>query len=239
MNEFNIQTAQNVTINQNIAPVTTRIKAFLLDLLIIIGYYIIVFFTLNFLDFLDSENLTVILVVMGLPVFFYHLLFEVFMDGQTPGKYWTKSRVMMLDGSSPNLSNYIIRWILRIFDITLTSGSLALISLLFNGKGQRLGDIAAGTTVITDKNFDRLSDSLHEELDESYEPTFPQVSVLTDRDIQNIKLLYEEAKQKGNHSALLKLSIKIKELTGISTDMLPLNFIAVILKDYNYYTQTM
>ena len=89
MNEFNIQTAQNVTINQNIAPVTTRIKAFLLDLLIIIGYYIIVFFTLNFLDFLDSENLTVILVVMGLPVFFYHLLFEVFMDGQTPGKYWT------------------------------------------------------------------------------------------------------------------------------------------------------
>lgn len=178
-------------------------------------------------------------ILASLPVFFYHLLFEVLMNGQTPGKYWTKSRVIMLDGSKPRFSSYLIRWMLRIFDITISAGSLALISLLFNGKGQRIGDIAAGTTVISEKKKITLADTLVEDIDENYEPVFPQVTVLTDRDVQNIKMLYKESLATGNHSSLLKLSIKIKELTNISTDMLPVQFIEVVLKDYNYYTQTM
>lgn len=239
MDEFNIHTAQNVTINQNVAPVSTRISAFLIDLLIIVGYYILLFMVLNVLGFLEGEDLNMIFILGGLPVFFYHLLFEVLMNGQTPGKYWTQTRVIMLDGSKPSFSNYLMRWVLRIFDITLTSGSLALIALLFNGKGQRIGDIAAGTTVISEKKKIDLSDTLQEDLDVSYIPTFPQVTVLNDRDVQNIKILFNEAKTSGNHGAILKLSLKIKELTNISSDMLPLDFISTVLKDYNYYTQTM
>lgn len=239
MDEFNIHTAQNVTINQNVAPVSTRISAFLIDLLIIVGYYILLLMVLNVLGFLEGEDLNMIFILGGLPVFFYHLLFEVLMNGQTPGKYWTQTRVIMLDGSKPSFSNYLMRWVLRIFDITLTSGSLALIALLFNGKGQRIGDIAAGTTVISEKKKIDLSDTLQEDLDVSYIPTFPQVTVLNDRDVQNIKILFNEAKTSGNHGAILKLSLKIKELTNISSDMLPLDFISTVLKDYNYYTQTM
>ena len=239
MDEFKINTAQNVIINQNVAPVSTRIWAFLIDAFIVVAYYIVLFLILNSLGFLDSSNLNMLYILASLPVFFYHLLFEVLMNGQTPGKYWTKSRVIMLDGSKPRFSSYLIRWMLRIFDITISAGSLALISLLFNGKGQRIGDIAAGTTVISEKKKITLADTLVEDIDENYEPVFPQVTVLTDRDVQNIKMLYKESLATGNHSSLLKLSIKIKELTNISTDMLPVQFIEVVLKDYNYYTQTM
>ncbi len=239
MDEFKINTAQNVTINQNVAPVSTRIKAFLIDTFIIVAYYFLLFIILNYLGFLDSEDLNMLYIISSIPVFFYHLLFEVLMNGQTPGKYWTKTRVIMLDGSKPSFSGYLIRWVLRVFDITISGGSLALISLLFNGKGQRIGDIAAGTTVISEKQKIGLTDTLLEDIDENYEPTFPQVTILTDRDVQNIKMLYKESLASGNHSALLKLSIKIKELTNISSDLLPIHFIDVVLKDYNYYTQTM
>lgn len=239
MDEFKINTAQNVTINQNVAPVSTRISAFLIDAFIVVAYYIILFLILSYLGFLDGEDLNMLYIIASLPVFFYHLLFEVLMNGQTPGKYWTQTRVIMLDGSKPTFSSFLIRWMLRIFDITMSGGSLALISLLFNGKGQRIGDIAAGTTVISEKKKIGLTDTLLEDIDEGYQPTFPQVTVLTDRDVQNIKMLYKESLASGNHGALLKLSIKIKELTNISTDMLPVQFIDVVLKDYNYYTQTM
>jgi len=239
MDEFKIHTAQNVTINQNVANVSTRIAAFLIDALIMVGYYIGLFLLMNALGFLESEDLNMIFIIGGLPVFFYHLLFEVLMNGQTPGKYWTRTRVIMLDGSKPTFSSFLIRWMLRILDITISGGSLALISLLFNGKGQRIGDIAAGTTVISEKQSVSLNDTLVEEIVENYEPTFPQVTVLTDRDVQNIKMIYKESLATGNHKALLKLSIKIKELTNISSDLLPLQFIDVVLKDYNYYTQTM
>ena len=239
MDEFKINTAQNVTINQNVASVSTRISAFLIDTFIIVAYYMLLTILLSSLGFLDSEDINMMYLIASLPVFLYHLLFEVLMNGQTPGKYWVKTRVIMLDGSRPTFSGYLIRWILRIFDITISGGSLALISLLFNGKGQRIGDIAAGTTVISGKQKIDLTDTLLEEIDENYQPTFPQVTILTDRDVQNIKILYKESVASGNHSAILKLSIKIKELTNISSDLLPIEFIEVVLKDYNYYTQTM
>lgn len=239
MDEFKINTAQNVTINQNVALVTSRISAFLIDAFIIAAYYILLFILLNYLGLSDFEELNMMYLIASLPVFFYHLLFEVLMNGQTPGKYWVKIRVIKVDGSKPTFSSFILRWVLRIIDITISGGSLALLCLIFNRKGQRIGDMAAGTTVISEKQKIGLTDTILEDLDENYIPTFPQVTVLSDRDVQNIKMLFKESIASGNHSAILKLSNKIKELTNISSDLLPIDFINTVLKDYNYYTQKM
>lgn len=101
MDNFHIETAQNVTIKQNVAQLSTRIGSFLIDMLIIAGYYTIIILVLNALGFSLDESLYVYYALLSLPVFFYSLLFETLMNGQTPGKYFNKIRVTKLDGSKP------------------------------------------------------------------------------------------------------------------------------------------
>jgi len=239
MDNFQIETAQNITIKQQVAPVSTRIGAFLIDLLIIIGYYTIILLIINALGFSLDESLYVYYALLSLPVFFYSLLFETLMNGQTPGKFLTKIRVTKINGAKPTFGSYLIRWVLRLIDISLASGSIALLTILLNGKGQRLGDLAAGTTVISEKKHITLKDTLHVDIEEHYEPTYPQVTLLNDKDIQTIKELYLKARRNGNHKTILKLHLKIIAITGIKTDIQPINFIDTVLKDYNFYTQQM
>ncbi len=237
MDNFHIETAQNIIIKQNVAPLSTRIGSFLIDMFIIAGYYIIIILIINALGFSVDESLYVFYALLSLPVFFYSLLFETLMNGQTPGKYLSKIRVTKLDGSKPTFGSYLIRWVLRLIDISLASGSVALLTILLNGKGQRLGDIAAGTTVISEKKNITIDDTLLVDIPEEYKPTFSQVTLLNDKDIQTIKELYLKAKRSGNHKTILKLHLKIIALTGIKTEMQPINFIDIIIKDYNYFTQ--
>lgn len=239
MDNFHIETAQNVTIQQNVAPLSTRIGAFLLDLLIIVGYYILIMLLINALGFSLDENLYVYYTLLSLPVFFYSLLFETLMNGQTPGKYFSKIRVTKLNGSKPTFGSYLIRWVLRVIDIDIATGSIAILSILLNGKGQRLGDLAAGTTVISEKKKFTINDTLNVDISEEYTPTFPQVTLLTDKDIQTIKELFLKAKRKGSHNTILKINSKIIELTDIKTEMKPVDFIDTVIKDYNYFTQQM
>lgn len=239
MDNFQIETAQNIRIKQNVAPVSDRILAFIIDILIITGYYIIVFLILNSLGYIPSESLIVTYVLLSLPVFFYSLLFEVLMNGQSPGKYFLRIRVTKIDGSKPTFSSYLIRWMLRLIDIDLASGSVALLTLLLNGKGQRLGDLAANTTVISEKKRISIHDTLNVDISNEYKPTFPQVTLLSDKDLQTIKTLYRTALRKRNYKTINALKDKIIELTDIKTDLRSVDFIETIIKDYNFYTQQM
>ena len=237
MDNFQIETAQNVSIQQNVANVGTRIGAYLIDALIIIGYYVIAILIFGLLDLSENMDIWVVYMLLGLPVFFYSLLFEVLMNGQTPGKYLNKIRVVKIDGSKPTFGNFVLRWMLRIIDISLASGSVALLTILLNGKGQRLGDIAAGTTVISEKKRITINDTLITNIPEGYTPTFPQVTMLSDIDIQTIKELYKSAKRKGNHGVIVKLHKKIIDITEIKTELKPIEFVDIVINDYNYYTQ--
>lgn len=239
MDNFQIETAQNITIQQNVAPLSTRIYAFILDTLIIGAYYAVFLLILNAIGYLDKENIYVLYILISLPAFFYSLFFEMLNNGQTPGKYFKKIRVTKIDGSKPTFGSYLIRWMLRLIDITIASGSVALLTILLNGKGQRLGDIAAGTTIISEKKTVSINSTLAVDIPEEYTPTYPQVTMLSDKDIQTIKELYLKAKKNGNHKTLIKLHHKILEITEINSELNPVDFIDIVIKDYNYFTQQM
>ena len=119
MNNFQIETAQNVNIIQNVAGIGDRILAYLIDSLIMIAYVIIIVLVMSIGDVNDDLNF-IIAMTFGLPLFLYHLLWEMFWNGRSPGKAVMKLRVVKLDGSRPAFSNYLIRWLLRIIDISLT-----------------------------------------------------------------------------------------------------------------------
>ncbi|MCK0161996.1 RDD family protein [Allomuricauda sp. F6463D] len=238
MEQFQIETAQNITINQNTSHLGERMVAYIIDGFVIFCYTILMIVFLISLD-IDLEDQWAFYLILSLPAFFYYLLLETLMDGKTIGKSAMNLRVVKLDGSKPNFGNYFVRWALRIIDVGLTSGGAAVLTILIRGKGQRIGDIAAGTTVISEKKRVSLKDTLLRELSEEYKPIFPQVTLFKDQEMQTIKELYDTAKLNGNHKIIVSLDKRIKEVLDVQTTLQPIEFVDVIIKDYNYYTQKM
>ena len=238
MDKFQIETAQNVNIVQNVAGVGDRILAYLIDAAIMLVYYLIVFLMfIGTIDSLGDSATFLIFMVILLPVLVYHLLFEMFWDGKSPGKAVLKMRVVKLDGSKPAFSNFLLRWLIRVIDISLVSGAVALVTILLNGKGQRLGDIAANTTVISEKTTVAFLQTILTDIPEGYVSKYPQVTVFSDVEMQKIKQIYTENKFKGNHNIILRLSHRVAKVMEVEMDEMPIAFIDKVIKDYNYFTQ--
>ncbi|MCP9200046.1 RDD family protein [Gramella sp. GC03-9] len=236
MDNFQIETAQNISIEQNVAGIGERILAFFVDLAIIVVYMVMAGIMMGALSNIGSSEFMYYL-VLGLPSFLYYLIWETTWNGRTPGKALLHIRVVKLDGTRPEFSNFLVRWLLRIIDISLTSGGVAVVTILLNGKGQRLGDIAAGTTVISERSDLNLGQTLMVEIPEDYQPKYPQVTVLSDTDIQEVKNLYRTAKREGQHHIILSLSQKLEELLEVKIEERPIDFVKRVIQDYNYYTQ--
>jgi hypothetical protein len=101
--------------------------------------------------------------------------------------------------------------------------------------------MAAGTAVIGLRDNININHTILENLKDDYVPTYPNVIKLSDNDARIIKETFLLARNSKDYQTLIKLRTKLKEVIGIKevkqkTDM---EFIEVILKDYNYYTQNM
>ncbi|QEC51799.1 putative RDD family membrane protein YckC [Anseongella ginsenosidimutans] len=231
MRAIAIDTAQNVRLEYEIASVGERILAALLDYFIFIGWFTLFSIVISILG-LNLSLLTG--VILALPVVFYHLVCEVFFNGQSIGKRTLNIRVLKKDGTQPSLGDYLMRWIFRIVDCGIASGSVAVICILINGKGQRLGDIAAGTTVVRTRRSTRLEDIRIRETPPDYQVTYPEVLTLSDRDISTIKRILKKSVHTGKLEMLKPLAEKVSGIMGIQSNREPYAFLTTVLNDYYY-----
>lgn len=247
MSELSINTTQNVKINFISASVGERILAYFVDLLIKIAYGIViwlVFFYLFRIDrlFKDLDNWSVMAIFFFLyfPIMIYSITLESIFEGQTIGKKISKIKVVKIDGYQAGFGDYLMRWFFRLIDITILNGIVALITVISSKQGQRLGDMVAGTAVITLKNKINISHTILEEIGEAYVPTYPLVIKLSDNDMRIIKETFQKANSKNDHETINKLVSKIESVTGIKNQSgNDKDFLRVVLKDYNFYTQNM
>ncbi len=247
MSELTINTTQNVNINFEAASVGERILAYLVDFLIKTAYLIVIaYFVFNLMglskvmDDLDQWSAIAIIVLFLLPYMFYSLVFESVLEGQTLGKRLLKIKVVKIDGYQASFGDYLIRWILRIIDISISSGVIGLIAMVVNSKTQRLGDISAGTAVITLKNKVTINSTILEDIGDAYVPIYPLVIKLSDNDVRIIKETLNNALAKNDLDVIVKLKDKIEAVTGIKNQSgKSEDFIKTVIKDYNYYTQNM
>jgi hypothetical protein len=144
-------------------------------------------------------------------------------------------RVVSMDGSNASATKLIIRWLLRLVDITLSSGGIAVLLILFGGKGQRLGDIAAGTRVINLEQKPVLNQTV--ELHEDYQPKYPQVTVLSDQQINSIKVLKQAALESGDFQMIGKLAAKTAAIMEVDFDEKSLGFLERVIADHHYFTR--
>ncbi|MCK7591587.1 RDD family protein [Subsaxibacter sp. CAU 1640] len=247
MTELQINTTQNVNISFTAASVGERILAYVIDWIIKIAYIIVTYqITFNLLEVdrmiedMDQWSQIAIYVTFYLPVVFYTLIFETLLDGQTLGKRILRIKVVKIDGYQASLADFVIRWFFRIVDLNMMSGVVALIAIITSPRNQRLGDMTAGTSVITLKNNINISHTILEELEDTYQPKYPNVIKLSDNDARIIKETFNTAKASRDYATLIKLRDKIVEVTEIKVvNENDMQFIDTVLKDYNYYTQSM
>ena len=234
MQIIRVRTTQNVFIDYPVGSVGDRILAYLLDRLILIIYSLAV---AAVLIQLDIESSPLLLILFGTPWLFYSLLFEIFMNGQTPGKKVLKIKVVRLDGTPPTIGDYLLRWIFAFVDIFILSGAIAVVMVAMGGKGQRLGDVVAGTSVVKLLEYQQVtSQKVFVEAEQQYTPVFSQVINLSDRDIELIQRALEANRDQGNIQPVMVITDKIKSLLQIETDMPPVKFLYTIIKDYQTIT---
>ena len=191
MPSIDIRTTQNVTIDYELASLRDRFFGFFIDLFI---YYVIYIALLIFLAWVFGEFITEwgfrflgLMQVAGLML--YHFLSLLFMNGQTWGKKAVNLRVVRLDGQEPGIGDHAMRSLFLLIDFIFSAGVLGAVLITSTFRGQRLGDLAANTTVIRSKSqlHFQLNDILNIQSIENYEPKYPAVKHLSEQDVLLIK----------------------------------------------------
>ncbi|MVN78525.1 RDD family protein [Hymenobacter sp. HMF4947] len=234
MGTIRVHTTQNVTLEYEAASIGSRIVAAIIDNLIMGAWFGAVAVLISSLMGSSSSTLSawIIGLLVGIPIVFYHLACEVFFNGQSLGKKARHIRVVRLDGTAPRFGDYVLRWLLRLIDTGIGSGLVAVITIAANGKGQRLGDLAAGTTVI---DLRPAATPLYQPgaaAPVGYQPVFPQAADLSDHDVALLRQLLGRGLKQENYLVLNETATKIKQLLHIQSDLSDETFLRTILRDH-------
>jgi uncharacterized RDD family membrane protein YckC len=156
-----IDTPENVELDAEIAGFATRCVAAFIDnfilafIMYIVGYIYLRAFSNTF----TSRNWAIGALVGGmfLIMILYHLIFELMWNGQSPGKRMVGVRVVQADGLPVTSSAIIIRNLLRLFDFLPVFYGIGLVSIFGTRHTQRLGDLAARTIIIRERQQIKLN----------------------------------------------------------------------------------
>jgi len=140
-----VHTPEGVDIYLRLAGIWPRSVAWLLDMAIRLGLYIFLSYVFGALGDFGAG---LILIAIFLIEWLYPVVFEVLNMGMTPGKKSIGIQVLNSDGTPIGWSASLLRNILRTVDFLPFFYGFGLISMLFNSRFQRLGDLAADTLVV-------------------------------------------------------------------------------------------
>ncbi len=263
-----VPTNFNIDLEFEIPEFYRRMFALLFDMIIELFYFIIarniydsISDNSNYFDDDKQYDLAAIWLVFLLPLFTYHVVQEITMNGQSIGKKIMRLRVVDENGGRPSISQFLIRWLLRLGDVWIITIILLLalnpfffqdteslflilavltflitdiVLVVSSKKGQRLGDILARTILIRINSTVDIEDTVFQEVSDNYIPSFPEIMKLNDKDINAIKNILDTARKKGDYKMAVTASEKIKAHLKIDSVLSPFDFLDIALKDYNY-----
>ena len=235
MKSIEIATAHNIVVTQELANLGQRIGAFMIDAAIL-GVYS------GIISSISEGNSAILYLCIGLVLFFYHLVWEMYYHGQTPGKKVMRIRVVSTHGIQPTLQELLLRWAFRLIDISFSLGSLAILSIVTSPKNQRIGDLLAGTTVISLQTSRQVDlKSLQQIGNYNQSITFPEIVRYNDSDMLLVKQTlqrYQQEQNEANSSLLTDLANRIYADLGIvNKPGDPVNFLKKVLADYIVLTR--
>ena len=150
-----VSTPERVSFDYQVAGLGTRGIAQILDLLIVAGLLVAVAF-FAFAAGAATQSSTVATLVLALGffvvIFGYFWISEALFSGQTLGKRAFRLRAVGDRGEPLTWVQAGIRNVIRIVDFLPYGYGIGVVVLFANGRGKRLGDLAAGTIVVKDSD---------------------------------------------------------------------------------------
>jgi uncharacterized RDD family membrane protein YckC len=242
-----ITTTQHVTIEYDLASLRERILAWVLDAIAVgIGYS---FLRILFFIVLKEESLAMgwqmfVQVFLFILYFAYLTCFEIWNGGQTLGKKALGIKVVRLDGKDPEWSDVLLRSLLHLIDTLFTAGIVGVLLIKTTPRQQRLGDMAAQTSVIklfSSDYYFRLDSILSLTSTANYVPVYDQVRQLSEKDMLFIKTVLDRQRKYPNaahEQAIENLALHLRDLLELerpnTTDQ---DFLKTLLRDYIVLTR--
>ena len=151
-----VETPEGIKINLTVAGPVVRALAWIIDSIIrAILYFLLIIIISVILP--GWFGIGIFLIGIFVVEWFYPVLFEVYRNGQTPGKTAMSIRVLNDDGTPMAWGASMIRNLIRVADampfiylggIVIPTYGFGFISMLLNRNFKRLGDLLAGTIVV-------------------------------------------------------------------------------------------
>ena len=156
-----VSTPERVAFQYEIAGIGSRFLAQFIDVLIITVIQIVITIGAGALGGLFNsiqvfglvEVILTFILIAG-----YFLISEAAWNGQTLGKRYVRLRVVGDQGEPLTIGQAAIRNLIRVVDFLPAFYAIGIIAMFSNRRAKRLGDFAAGTLVVRDRERIRLYD---------------------------------------------------------------------------------
>ena len=157
--QLNIETPELVAIEMPLAGIGSRFIALLIDTLIwAAGLLVLAILAWLFRPAMQAfSNLSyqwtvaIVTLIMFLLNWGYFTIFEAFWNGRTPGKRVARIRVIQRSGRPIGIFESMARNFVRYVDQIPFFYAVGVITMFATRQHQRLGDLAAGTLVVRDR----------------------------------------------------------------------------------------
>jgi uncharacterized RDD family membrane protein YckC len=148
-----VVTGDAVVLDVQIAQLPVRALSAMIDLTVVfVGYLIGVLLGAMTLTQFDSAlSAAVLIIFTALTLVGYPVAFETATRGRSLGKMALGLRVVSEDGGPERFRQALFRALAGLIEIWIFAGGPAVICSLLSPKGKRIGDIFAGTVVISER----------------------------------------------------------------------------------------
>lgn len=244
MDRIGVETTKHVRLSYEPATLMHRIAAWFLDGLLYIAYIFSFFWLLGTFELQEALERFgwVVFTAVMLPSILYFPVVETVWNGRTVGKKILGIRVVKIDGTRAGPGAYVIRWIFRYIEIMATGGVVAILAILINGKGQRLGDMVAKTCVVLERLPAADRQSLYSQEGINHRVVFEAAGMLSDDEVNVLRNLLNS---RSNYSAdarkklMAKTRKVIEKKTGaVDENLTPEEYLKTMVRDYDkIYTE--
>ncbi len=253
MKTLPIATFLNVDIHVGLASTWRRYFAFTIDW-VFKGTYI--FFILYLAPDRQLADNYLVSFFLFTPVYFYTLISEWLLKGQTLGKKIMKIKVVNTEGNPPSVGQCAVRWMFLFVDAYATfllnfvsswlmalapfGPFVAIIKIERSPYKQRFGDTAAGTYVVdAEEDHYEINDTVYAYAAAStnYKVMYPEVLQLSDKDMTIVKNLLEKSEEHMDDELAQKLADRVKEIINIESKQPNRPFLRKLLNDYNHLSR--
>jgi len=148
-----VVTGDAVVLDVQIAQLPVRALSALIDIAVILAGYLagIALWSVTLSQFDPALSGAILVIFTVLTVVGYPLVFETATRGRTLGKIALGLRVVSDDGGPEHFRQALFRALASVVEIWMLLGAPAVICSLLSPRGKRLGDVFAGTVVISER----------------------------------------------------------------------------------------